>query len=59
MRKVSLYNDIKQLKGLLDLCLKGNDEAIMQFQDIFGEDIYNFPIKTRGAGYSQEFVHKK
>ena len=49
MRKVSLYNDIKQLKGLLDLCLKGNDEAIMQFQDIFGEDIYNFPIKTRGA----------
>jgi len=34
------------LKSLLDLCCKGNIQAIGTFQDVFGVDIYNFPMKV-------------
>ncbi|MFQ5964237.1 MAG: sigma-70 family RNA polymerase sigma factor [Candidatus Scalinduaceae bacterium] len=38
--------ELDDLKSLLSLCCKGDIQAIRTFQDIFGEDIYNFPIKV-------------
>lgn len=47
MKKEFQPNDIEALRRLLHLCIDGDSEAIMQFQESFGEDIYNFPVKAR------------
>lgn len=36
----------KKLKDLLSLCLESDESALKRFQDTFGEDIYNFPMKV-------------
>jgi RNA polymerase sigma factor (sigma-70 family) len=38
--------ELDALKSLLSLCRKGDIQAIRTFQDVFGEDIYNFPMKV-------------
>ena len=38
--------ELDALKSLLDLCCKGNIQTIGTFQDVFGVDIYNFPMKV-------------
>ncbi len=48
MRGYSTDN-IEKLKELLKFCLKGESTSIMRFQEEFGEDIYNFPVKARGV----------
>ncbi|HDL15182.1 MAG TPA: sigma-70 family RNA polymerase sigma factor [Euryarchaeota archaeon] len=49
MKKDFQINDIEALRGLLYSCMEGDSETIMHFQEIFGEDIYNFPVKVRGS----------
>lgn len=39
--------DLEQLKELLQSCLNANRDALLRFQEQFGEDIYNFPLKVK------------
>lgn len=45
--------DIEGLRELLQACLEGESEAIMNFQKTFGEDIYNFPVKVKRADFDK------
>lgn len=38
--------DFGFFKSLLSSCIEGDLNSISMFQDIFGQDIYNFPIKV-------------
>jgi DNA-directed RNA polymerase specialized sigma24 family protein len=40
-------DDLEILRELLKACLGGDVVSLKRFQDQFGEDIYNFPIKVR------------
>jgi RNA polymerase sigma factor (sigma-70 family) len=46
-------DNFEKLKGLLSSCINGDSESIMRFQDRFGEDIYNFPVKARHVNMEQ------
>jgi hypothetical protein len=46
-------DDLEKLKELLTSCIDGNSDSIMQFQDRFGIDIYNFPVKARHRNMEQ------
>jgi len=46
-------DNLEKLKELLTSCIKGDSESIMAFQDRFGEDIYNFPVKARHVNMDQ------
>ena len=58
MKKDFQINDIEALRGLLYSCMEGDSEAIMLFQEIFGEDIYNFPVKVRGSEIDKRLSEK-
>lgn len=45
-KKIEIY-DIGELKKLFKSCIGGDSTSIMYFQELLGEDIYNFPVKVR------------
>lgn len=53
MANRSSVENIENLRELLQSCLTGDSESIMHFQDQFGEDIYNFPVKARHVNMDQ------
>jgi DNA-directed RNA polymerase specialized sigma24 family protein len=48
-RDVEFMNpQITEIQGLIQACVGGDAAARRQFQDVYGEDIYNFPVKIHG-----------
>ena len=53
MANRSSVDNLENLKELLKSCIAGDSGSIMHFQDQFGEDIYNFPVKARHVNMDQ------